>query len=207
MIKFAYLIVAVALVGCSTTKESTQTPATETKTKNENSEIRMASNFQRRGIKVEWSKNNLNSIEVTGFAPAYGNSPGNQEKAFRIAELDAKAKLRKFIHEEISTETVVKTFSRNLEKANNKLQSNKNNEPVEASDDESITDTNSTTNETNNLIARRMTNIIRSNASGILRGVYTVNEQMADRQVAMVVVRWDNNSDEAAKFLRKKFGE
>jgi hypothetical protein len=86
---------------------------------------KIATNFRKDGLSFEYTiKGELKSVEVTGYAPAMGNSEMQQETAFEIAELDAKAKLRRFLSQEIKTSRVTNTFSKNFEKANYKIKTN-----------------------------------------------------------------------------------
>jgi hypothetical protein len=199
------------LTGCSTgptkTTESPQiTPVQSQK---------LTSNFVRKGIKLEFdckwysvacNKVEPTGIEVTATATSFGNSESNRETAFLVAEMNAKAKLRRFINEEISTSSVTNTISKNVEKANDRIKQRiTNGEEVTMSDDEAAKDTNWAIRTNTNDITRTVTETVRMNAVGILRGVKTVDERIVDRTTVQVTIRWDKNSDQASQFFNKRF--
>jgi predicted nucleic acid-binding protein len=211
------LIVAAALIttiaGCSTFSPKT---VSEGPSVTPIQSQKLTSNFVRRGIKVEfdckWYSVGCNSveptaIEVTATATSNGNSESNRETAFTVAEMNAKAKLRRFIQEDITTTQVTNTISKNIEKANDRIKHRiTNGEEVEMSDNEAAKDTNWAIRENTNDITRTVTDIVRVNASGILRGVATIDERIVDRQTVQVTIRWDRNNDSASQFFNKKFG-
>ena len=53
---------------------------------------------------------------------------------------------------------------------------------------------------------RSVTETIRVNAQGILKGVRVVDEKIVDRQTVQVTIRWDRGSESGSKALRKVFG-
>jgi glutamate formiminotransferase len=73
------------------------------------------------------------------------------------------------------------------------------------SDTEAAKDTNWAVRENTNDITRTVTEIVRVNASGILRGVKTVDERIVDRQTVQVTIRWDRDSEATSQFFNKKF--
>ena len=128
--KRALLVTAIALAlgACSSTKltNKAEDPGSMTPIYAQ----KLSSNFKRKGIKLEFDCGTVSSwtsgcnkadptgIEVTAYAPSYGNSEVNREQAFRVAEMNAKAKLRKFIHEDVATSETKQVISKNIEKAN-----------------------------------------------------------------------------------------
>jgi len=207
---------AVLLGACSSTK----VPLTEAPPVSAIGNQKLTSNFTRKGVKVEFdcgyftSQSNCDtgdfkSIEVTAVATSNGNSDNNREDAFKVAELKAKAKLRKFIHEDVATSEVTHVLTKNIEKANDKIKSKiASNEEVSVSDTE--VDREDKTNnialrENSNDIARTITEDIRVNAQGILRGVYVLDEKIVDRQTVQVTIRWDKKSEKASDYLNSKF--
>jgi uncharacterized lipoprotein len=115
-----------ALAGCSTSPTKTSDAPQITPIQSQ----KLTSNFVRRGVKLEfnckWYSVNCNSveptaIEVTATAVSNGNSESNRETAFVVAEMYAKAKLRRFIQEDISSTQVTNTISKNIEKANDRI--------------------------------------------------------------------------------------
>jgi hypothetical protein len=49
-----------------------------------------------------------------------------------------------------------------------------------------------------------VTESITSQSSGILKGVRAVSEKVVDRQTVAVTVRWDKDSEQAVRELRKR---
>ena len=219
-LKLAAVAVALALTACGSTKSPTAgldggsiTPINAQK---------LTSNFKRRGIKVEFEcawgtgafgltdamcvKTDLKAIEVTDYAASFGNSEAQRENAFRKAEMGAKAKLRRFLNEEVNTTQVKTTFAKNVEKANDRIKQRINaNEEVEMADDEAAKETNWAVRENTNEAVETLTQTIRVNAAGILRGVRVSDAVVVDRQTVQVTIRWDKDTDRAAEVLRRRF--
>jgi hypothetical protein len=203
--------IVASLVGCS----SAPTRTSETPQATPIQSQKLTSNFVRKGIKLELNCRWYNiscegaeptAIEVTATAPSYGNSESNRETAFTVAEMNAKAKLRRFIQEDVSTTSVTNTISKNIEKANDRIKQRMvNGEDVAMSDDEANKDTNWAVRENTNHITRTVTDIVRVNAVGILRGVKTIDESIVDRQTVQVTIRWDRDTDLASQYFNKKF--
>jgi hypothetical protein len=176
-------------------------------------EQKLQSNFRKEGISFEWTiRGELKSLEVAGYAAAMGNSEMQQETAFEIAELDAKAKLQRFLSQEIKTSRVTSTFSKNIEKANDKIKSSTNstNETIAISDIESNNSSprNSSSSERENAndVTRSLVRKISEEAAGILNGVFIKNtEIMGDGKTVKVVIRWDPESQRASEELRRRF--
>ena len=179
---------------------------------------RLTSNFNRQGVKIDWNcrwgtgwsnatctQGELKSIEVTAYATSNGNSEVNREVAFRVAAAKAKAKLRHFIHEEVTSTNTINTLSKNIEKANDRIKQRIAGEEVEMTEDEASKETNWAVRENSNDVARNVSETIRINAAGILRGVYVVEEKIVDRQTVSVTIRWDRGSEKANKYLRNVF--
>lgn len=176
---------------------------------------KLTSSFVRKGIKIELDCKWYNvtcenaeptAIEVTATAPSYGNSEVNRETAFHVAEMNAKAKLRRFIQEDISSQSVTNTISKNIEKANDRIKQRiANGEEVAMSDDEAAKDTNWAIRENTNNVTRTVTETVRVSSAGILRGIKTVDERIVDRQTVQVTIRWDKDSDRASSYFNKKF--
>ena len=98
-------------------------------------------------------------------------------------------------------------MTKNIEKANDRIKNRINNaEEVALSDDDAMKESNWAVRENSNDIARTVTDIIKTQASGILRGVYVSDEKIVDRQTAKVTIRWDRDSDRAQQVMRRKFG-
>lgn len=220
--KLTYIVLAtaIALSACSTTKkegiESPEVTAIQTQ--------KLTSNFKRRGIKIEYGcvwgtggfgltdamciRTDLKAVESTAFAPSYGNSEVNREVAFRVAEDQAKAKLVRFLREDLSSTAVTKTISKNIEKANDRVKQRiKNDQDVEMSEEDASKDTNYAIRENTNDTTRTFIETIRNQSQSILKGVYVVEEKIVDRQTVQITIRWDKDSAEAAKNLRKQMGK
>ena len=205
--------IALALGACSSTKSTNKAedPGSMTPVYAQ----KLSSNFKRKGIKLEFDCGTISSwtsgcnkaeptaIEVTAYATSFGNSENNREHAFRVAEMNAKAKLRKFIHEDVSTSETKQVISKNIEKANDRIKQRISaNEEVSMTDDEATKETNWAIRENTNDTVQTLTETIRVNAAGILRGVYVKDEVVVDRQTVQVTIRWDKNSENASQYFR-----
>jgi len=183
---------------------------------------KLSSNFTRKGIKLEYdcafgtgmlgmtdaicSKTDIKAIEVTAYAPSYGNSENNRENAFRVAEMRAKAKLRHFIQEDVSSSQVKTVIAKNIEKANDRIKQRISaNEEVNMTDDEATKETNWAIRENTNDTVQTLTETVRINAAGIMRGVRAVDEKIVDRQTVQVTIRWDKDSERASQFFRNQW--
>ena len=205
--------IALALGACSSTKSTNKAedPGSVTPIYAQ----KLSSNFKRKGIKLEFDCGTISSwtsgcnkaeptgIEVTAYAASYGNSEVNREQAFRVAEMNAKAKLRKFIHEDVATSETKQVLTKNIEKANDRIKQRINaNEEVNMTDDEATKETNWAVRENTNETVQNLTETIRVNAAGILRGVYVKDEVIVDRQTVQVTIRWDKQSEGASQYFR-----
>ena len=183
-LKYIVLATLISLAGCSTTKVAESVDAPEvTAIGNQ----KLSSEFRRRGIKIEYecawgtgmfgltdrfcSKTSLKSIEATAYAPSFGNTENNREVAFRVAEDQAKAKLIRFLREDIQTTSVTKTISKNIEQANDRLkQKLSSSEDVAMSEEDAAKDTNYAVRENTNHTTREFVDTVRNQAAGILKG-------------------------------------
>lgn len=204
--------VVMMLSACSSTKVSkAEDPGSMTPIQSQ----KLTSNFKRKGIKLEFDCGTVSSwtsgcnkaeptgIEVTAYAPSFGNSENNREQAFRVAEMQAKAKLRRFIQEDVQTSQTKQVIAKNIEKANDRIKQRISaNEEVNMTDDEATKETNWAIRENTNDTVQTLTEIIRVNAAGILRGVYVKDEVIVDRQTVQVTIRWDRNSEKASQYFR-----
>jgi len=183
---------------------------------------KLTSNFTRKGVKLEFdcsfgtgmfgmtdavcSKTDIKGIEVTAYAPSFGNSENNREQAFRVAEMQAKARLRRFINEDVSSSQTKTVIAKNIEKANDRIKQRINaNEEVSMTDDEATRETNFAVRENTNDTVQTLTETVRVNAQGILRGVYVKDERIVDRQTVQVTIRWDKDSERASEYFRNKW--
>ena len=213
------LIVAIFLVGCTSTKQSSVESAPVTAFNAQ----KLESKFIRSGIKIEYEcaygtgmfgmsdaiclKTDLKAIEVTGYGNSFGNSEALREGAFTAAEMNAKAKFIRWINEDVVTNIVKQTVQKNVEKGQDRIKQRiKSDEAVEMSDQDASKETNFAVRENNNEIVNSLIESIRNNAQGKLRGTYVKQAEIVDRQTVKVVIRWDNASQKAAETLRLKFG-
>ena len=181
-----------------------------------------ASEFKKQGVKVIYSLfGNLEAIEVTGYAPTWGNSQNAEREAYRAAELEAKKSLIDFMYKETITSNVsVVMISENLEHAKdnnvNKFATNKANSQAGATGtaddlvavDEVVakeqaagtTDSKENTLERNNAvkIASKLRTTITSSNRGILSGLYLKDGTIInDGKAVMVVMRWEKKNNAA----------
>ena len=205
---FAYALIVLLSAGCSTTSKS------DLQIEEPIGRQRLSTNFKRQGITLEWecswgtgfsaatcNKGEIKAIEVTAYAPSFGNTDSNRETAFDVAYDMALVKLNRFISDEISTTTLTK----NVEKANDRVKSKiGSQEIVRTTDDDSTVESNVATRENANEVVRTVTESITSQSSGILKGVRAVSEKVVDRQTVAVTVRWDKDSEQAVRELRKR---
>lgn len=211
-------LVLATLTGCSSIPFMNSNSGGSSNSTNSIQSQTLVSNFARRGVKVEfeckWYSIGCDSlvptsIEVTAYATSNGNSESNRETAFHVAEMNAKAKMRRFIKEDISTSSVTNTISRNIEKANDQIkkQTAVNGGTVNMTEEEAAKDSNLSVRVNTNDITRTVTETVRVNASGILRGVRVIDEEVVDRQTVKVTIRWDSKSEAASQFFNKRFAK
>lgn len=217
--KIATLVLACSLAACSSTKVSDGGPAGDITPINAQ---KLSTSFKRKGIKLEWEcswgtggfgmtdamcvKGNIKAVEVTAYAPSYGNSEVNRENAFRVAELNANRKLIEFLQKDITSSTVVKTLSKNVEKANDNIRSKITQNEVSVNDaeaDNSTPDTNVATRTNVNETVRTVAESITTNSQRILKGIQVVDEQIIDRQTVQVTIRWDKDGRKAVQDLNR----
>ena len=97
-------------------------------------------------------------------------------------------------------------MTKNVEKANDRIKNGiKSDEEVSMSEDEASKDTDYAIRENANDTVRTVAEVIRVEASGILKGVRAVKHQVVDRQTVSVTIRWDRDGENASEFFNKKF--
>lgn len=211
--KFIAVAIAVVLSGCSSLS-----PGIDAEPIQAISSQKLSSSFKRQGIKIEWGciwgtgitqftciKTDVKAIEVTGYAPSFGNTEVMREQAFKVAHDAALDKLIRFVKQDITSNRVTETMSRNVEKAIDQRKAKiRSDEEVAASDDD-FKDSNLATRSNTNETVRTVVDTVRTNAQGIIRGARAIDERIVDRQTVAVVVRWDTDSDRASKFFQKRF--
>lgn len=218
--KLTVLAIAVALAGCSSFSKKEET------SENKIEPIRtqkLATNFKAESITIEsecsWftSKKNcdITAIEAVGTAATNGNTENNVRVALIRAGDKARANVRHFISEDISSSRVNRTIAKNIEQAMDKMKQRVNNgETVALSDEEVLkakqqdsADKSTNFMERNNYndTAYNLTDSIAVNSQGILRGFRVIKQEKIGPQEVAVTLRWDTESDTAATMLRKKF--
>ena len=202
-------LVTISLVGCSTTKRG----------EGEFEQIRnqkLSTSFKQDTIRIEtdcaWytldkSKCDITSIEAVGTASSNGNSDNNRRTALIRAGDRARANVRHFIQEDVSSTRVQNTIAKNVEKANDRMKSRTTTgEIVSMSDSDAEKDTNHSVRENSNDTAYQLSENIRVNAQGILRGFKVIKQEVVGTQEVSVTIRWDKESENISNQLRKKFG-
>ena len=74
------------------------------------------------------------------------------------------------------------------------------------SDTDAEKDTNHSIRENSNDTAYQLSETIRVNAQGILRGFKVIKQEIVGSQEVAVTIRWDKESEKVSNQLRKKFG-
>jgi len=184
------------------------------------SEQTATSDFARQGIAIKYSlwSGAVESIEVVGYAPVWGNSQNALRESFRVAELEAKKSLNDFINKEnITSRTSVRMISSNLEQAHDNKKNNFTTNVVKSTDDtETAADLNpqrnngSSSREDNTAIrndalriATTVNNTITTQNAGILAGLYLVKGEVFNSgKNVKVVYRWDKKSNAVRPAVR-----
>ena len=197
-------ITLAALAGCSTVRTNTDEPIRNQK---------LSTSFTQEGVKIEtncaWytiDKSNCEviAIESVGTATTNGNTSNNRNTALTRAELRAKANVRHFLQEEITSSRVNTTIAKNVEKAKDVVNVKSTGEVTMT--DQEAKESNSSVRENSNDTAHQVTETVRANAQGILRGFKDVKQEVTGPQEVSVTIRWDLDSDRTAQQLRKRFG-
>ena len=207
--KLLTLVTALSLVGCSSMKRG----------EGEFEQIRnqkLSTSFKQDTIRIEtdcawytpWkSQCDIVSIEAVGTASTNGNTESNRRTALIRAGDRARASVRHFIQEDVSSTRVNNTLAKNIEKASDRMKSRTTTgEIVAMSDTDAEKDTNHSVRENSNDTAYQLSETIRVNAQGILRGFKVIKQEVTAPQEVAVTIRWDKESDKVSNQLRKKFG-
>ena len=207
--KLLTLVTALSLVGCSSMKRG----------EGEFEQIRnqkLSTTFKQDTIRIEtdcawytpWkSQCDIVSIEAVGTASTNGNTESNRRTALIRAGDRARASVRHFIQEDVSSTRVNNTLAKNIEKASDRMKSRTTTgEIVAMSDTDAEKDTNHSVRENSNDTAYQLSETIRVNAQGILRGFKVIKQEVTAPQEVAVTIRWDKESDKVSNQLRKKFG-
>jgi hypothetical protein len=215
-VKFAAVLSVMFVVGCSSvpTKEGIE-PGNITAINAQT----LTSTFSRNSIKVEWDcmfgtgfsqttcvQTKIKSITVTGYAPSFGSSEVARESAFKVSHDVALDKMIRFIKQDINSSRVTTTMAKNIEKAADRTKTRiAAGDEVSMSDTDASNDTNYAVRENTNDTVRNLTEVIRTQASGIIRGAQIVDEKIVDRQTVATTIKWDAATSNAVRNLRKQF--
>jgi len=174
--------------------------------------------FVGQGIKIEWDckyftgmfdatciRSNIKAIEVTGYAPTFGNSEAMRENAFDVAHDRALERLIRFVRQDISSQRVTQTMAKNLEVAKDRIKQRIEGEAVAMSDKDVDKESNFSVRENTNDAVRNVVSTIRTNAQGIIRGARPINQRVVDRQTVSVTIRWEALAAEAVIDIQKKY--
>ncbi len=207
--KLLTLVTALSLAGCSGMKRG----------EGEFEQIRnqkLSTSFKQDTIRIEtdcsWytlNKTNceITSIEAIATASTNGNSENDRRTALIRAGDRARASVRNFIQEDVSSTRVQTTLAKNVEKASDRMKSRTTTgEVVSMSDTDAEKDTNFSVRENSNDTAYQLSETIRVNSQGILRGFKVIKQEVVGPQAVSVTIRWDKESENVSNQLRKKFG-
>jgi len=215
------LAVLVTLTGCSSnplSQGNTMDPGANATAPI--SEQSATSDFTRQGVTIKYSvwSGAVESIEVVGYAPVWGNSQNAIRESFRVAELEAKKNLNDFINREnITSKTSVQMISNNLEQANDNKKNNFTSNIIKSSDesdvaadlnpqhnnDRSSKEDNTAVRKDALRIATTVNNTITTQNAGILAGLYLVKGEVIDSgKNVKAVYRWDKKSNAVRPKIR-----
>lgn len=202
--KLTTLVLVVTLAACSSTKTQV----------NSDEPIRnqqLTTKFTEEGVKVitdcKWYKPwkddcEIVAIEATASTWTNGNSPAVVNEARKVARAEAFAHVSHFITTQITSTRVTQTIAKHVEKAKDEV--NSTGESSEMTDKEAKS---LSSRENSNDTARTVTRTIREHSETVLRGFSVIKEEKVGQQELSVTIRWDKDSDRAAKQLRKQFNK
>jgi hypothetical protein len=204
MKKFILIPLVASLAACSTV--STVNPDQAIRNQ------KLSTNFTDDKVKIEtdcvwykpWkSECDIVAIEATASTWTNGGTRIQVNSAREVAEMQALAKMARFIKEDVTTNRVVETVAKHIEKAQDRIA--KGDAGDSTMTDKEAKATNISTRENANDTARTVTSTVKTNSQAILRGYYVKDSGPASDQEVYVTVRWDRNSARAAEALGKRF--
>lgn len=212
IIATAVAMAAVTLVGCGSTGTNLANGESVQPGAGANVAIadqRLASSeFKSQGVKIIYNLfGTVEAVEVTGYAPAWGNSMNAARESYRVAELEAKKSLSDFINKEtISSTTSVRMISNNLEHARdnntNKFANNLSTTDTEVAGRTGLEENTAIRNNAVKIASQLNTTITTQNR-GIIGGLYLKEATVIDDGRAVkVVMRWDKKHNDARKQVR-----
>lgn len=203
--KLTALVIVATLAACSSTKT----------TVNSDEPIRnqqLTTKFTDEGVKIitdcKWYKPwkddcEIVAIEATASTWTNGNSPAVVSEARKVARAEAFSHVSHFINTQITSTRVTQTIAKHVEKAKDQMNSGSS-EESEMTDKEAK---NISSRENSNDTARTVTRTIREHSESILRGFTVIKEEKVGQQEISVTIRWDKDSDRAARQMRKQFSK
>ena len=203
--KLTTLVLVASLAACSSTKT----------TVNPDEPIRnqqLTTSFTEDNVKVitdcKWYKPwqdecNIVAIEATATTWTNGNSPAVVSEARKVARAEAYSNVSHFIRTQITSTRVTQTIAKHVEKAKDEF--NRNGAEDSEMSDKEAKSTNTSARENSNDTARTVTRTIREHSETVLRGFKVIKEEKVGAQEVAVTIRWDKDSDRAARQLRKQF--
>lgn len=172
----------------------------------------ISSSFEGETIKIETEclkslfseECKVTALESVGISSVNGGTDIMRRNAYIRAADKARAAVRHFIEEDITSTRVQNTMATNFANGseNKKYKTAGNVTTNEADVDP---ESNSTKRGNGNETAHAITESIRANAQGILRGFRVVKQEILPTSEAAVTIRWDLTSEMAAESFRKKF--
>lgn len=174
---------------------------------------KLSTNFTQDNIKIEtscawykpWKSDcEIVAIEATASTFTNGGSTVQVSEARKVARMEASANVAHFLNEDVTSNRVVSTVAKHIEKAQDKMSKGENGDSDMT--DKEAKAINKSVRDNSNDTARTVTRTVNTNAKTILRGFYVKDEGKAGDQEVYVTIRWDKNSDSSASQLRKRFG-
>jgi hypothetical protein len=199
--KFSTLVLIASLAACSSTKTVNPDEPLRNQTLN--------TSFSQDGVKIitdcKWYKPfqdncEIVAIEATATTWTNGATAVQVNEARKVARAEAFANVSHFIKTQITSTRVVSTMAKHVEKAKDQYNGQ---EESEMSDKEAKT---ISARENSNDTARTVTRTVREHSESILRGFREIKTEKIGQQELAVTIRWDKDSERAAKFMRQKFG-
>ena len=172
----------------------------------------ISSSFEGETIKIETEcikgvftdECKVTALESVGISSVNGGTDIMRRNAYIRAADKARAAVRHFIEEDITSTRVQNTMATNFANgAENKKYKTAGN--VTTNEADADPESNSTKRGNGNETAQSVTESIRANAQGILRGFRVVKQEILPTSEAAVTIRWDLTSEMAAESFRKKF--
>lgn len=200
------LVLVASLAACSSTKS----PQTNSDEPIRNQQL--STNFTEDGVKVitdcKWYKPwqdecNIVAIEATATTWTNGNSTPVVNEARKVARAEAYSNVSHFIRNQITSTRVTQTIAKHVEKAKDEF--NRTGSEDSEMTDKEAKNTSTSARENSNDTARTVTRTIREHSESVLRGFKVIKEEKVGPQEISVTIRWDKESDRAARQLRKQF--